>query len=1201
MILKQQNKKRTLIAMLAVILLSITAFMGVTLSANAADANTCDLVINFNSSLCSIQYATVDELPNKDTLAPEYDYVYQAIPKEAWNDMTSGKTYSIDRGDALVIKIVPMYGYTLSGEFKGEKGGLYSGGVQQTVETLPNANAIFYDSEFNDTQTFDVTCIHRTFQLQLEPEAGEAAILYKLINAEGEEIDAPNPYLSFVYGQRYDENNLLSDNGETKLTLPKAVREGYIFKGWEVVKESGTSDTPIGSDNKLSTSLQLTTDMVNTEKILVRPIFEREKFDVTVIDYVVQDSTSQNISYVIDESLGGKANGYTWKVEMGVRIDPLVDGPTVNYLGYILCGGDPGRRVNRPATPGDATNTFRRYFLPITYQISYDFNRGTAPANPVREHTFDRTTALPTPTRTGYNFTGWLVTVDGKEVGTVKTLDAKTAAYAVQDADQTIYLTAQWEPQKYEIVYDLGGGAFTDAYSTEHIYDQSTLVPDPTRAGYIFKGWYINGAEDPKTLHDSKLPGTQLPGADGTITMRARWVAKSFTVLLDGNVGDTGDTVKNLDTSFEEEITYDAILEGVLTDIPTRVGYTFKGFYTAKEGGVCYVDAKGYGTGEKWQLDGENGGEITLYAQWSPNPYDIKLEFDHDLVVSVIVDGKEYTNGDVVTVYYRTPVSIKIVTKDGYKVVELDGKELARHTAVFDGTYTHERVTDEVYTVSFEILPTINAPAFKIDYATETVVPLYGGNYPAGSYSFFIGEGEGTFWFEAEVDSNGRIRINGDLVGAIKLTEECFGSSIGIIARGRRGFEADSDLIIIAVPARPAAPDVQYSFTAKQDQITLDIATEGMFQFSISTDPNAPSAVWLDQPDFTKLADGSALTPGTAYYVFVRVKYTDVTPASLPKLPPMSFRTEPVTDEISLIPPIAVLGATLLCQITAIAFLLIRRRKTKKNAEQLYGIAPISVLAVRFLPAQGLPVVLLLAALVIIAQIILTYLIVTSDLIRRPKKEKTPKDEPMETLPEEARAEETEEDIIASGEAAMRIFDEPDEDAEREPVLTTLTDADIADPSLEDAYHITYEMEDEEDADGEFVDQDVAGAYEQIVLEGEGAEAETFDQADFIEPAPAPQYSLEDEEMAWMPEEEAAEQIDVDAAVFEYDEVAEDAETAEEAVEETVTENAEDAEDAEAVTVTEEDGEPEDIDDSYLAEHEEIVTELDDIDDSKEF
>lgn len=95
---------------------------------------------------------------------------------------------------------------------------------------------------------------------------------------------------------------------------------------------------------------------------------------------------------------------------------------------------------------------------------------------------------------------------------------------------------------------------------------------------------------------------------------------KTYVITFDPNGGTSGST-KNVTVTYgyTDYYSYGSI-------VPSRTGYTFKGFYTAKSGGVqvynasgVAVNGTGYWSSNKWSYD----GDVTLYAQWSVNTYTV--------------------------------------------------------------------------------------------------------------------------------------------------------------------------------------------------------------------------------------------------------------------------------------------------------------------------------------------------------------------------------------------------------------------------------------------------------------------------------------------------------------------------------------------------------------------------------------------------
>ena len=166
------------------------------------------------------------------------------------------------------------------------------------------------------------------------------------------------------------------------------------------------------------------------------------------------------------------------------------------------------------------------------YTITFDTNGGSEIA-PITQDYGTEITAPDNPTRKGYTFKGW-----DKEIP--ETMPA-----------ENITVKAQWEINQYTITFDTNGGSeiapITQDYGTE-----ITAPDNPTRKGYIFKGW------------DKEIPET-MPAEN--ITVKAQWEINQYTITFDTNGG-----------SEIAPITQDYGTEITAPDNPTRKGYTFKGW-----------------------------------------------------------------------------------------------------------------------------------------------------------------------------------------------------------------------------------------------------------------------------------------------------------------------------------------------------------------------------------------------------------------------------------------------------------------------------------------------------------------------------------------------------------------------------------------------------------------------------------------------
>ena len=178
------------------------------------------------------------------------------------------------------------------------------------------------------------------------------------------------------------------------------------------------------------------------------------------------------------------------------------------------------------------------------------------------------------PTKSGYAFEGWYLN------NSKYNFNSKVTS--------NITLVAKWrELVKYKVTFDSDGGSNVSAQTiTEG--EKVTKPANPTRSGYTFKEWQLNGR-----TYDFNSSVT------GSITLTAVWNAlPSYTVAFNSNGGSA--------------VSSQTIVEGNKATKPvnpTRSGYTFK----------------------EWQLNGRAydfnssvTGSITLTAVWNAKNYTIQ-------------------------------------------------------------------------------------------------------------------------------------------------------------------------------------------------------------------------------------------------------------------------------------------------------------------------------------------------------------------------------------------------------------------------------------------------------------------------------------------------------------------------------------------------------------------------------------------------
>ena len=166
---------------------------------------------------------------------------------------------------------------------------------------------------------------------------------------------------------------------------------------------------------------------------------------------------------------------------------------------------------------------------------------------------------------------------------------------------------------KAGLSFDANGGAVSIDRKVLDIGSEYGELPEATRTGYTFTGWYTEISAGQKVTKDNKL--TQ------NTTVYAQWKANTYSVLYDNNVAEhtqaSGSMVASTMTYDSKQCLKKAELQN------SDPGAHFVGWNTNADGtGTAYTDEQ-----EVLNLTAEANGSITLYAQWSYENI-VKVEFE---------------------------------------------------------------------------------------------------------------------------------------------------------------------------------------------------------------------------------------------------------------------------------------------------------------------------------------------------------------------------------------------------------------------------------------------------------------------------------------------------------------------------------------------------------------------------------------------
>lgn len=252
--------------------------------------------------------------------------------------------------------------------------------------------------------------------------------------------------------------------------------------------------------------------------------------------------------------------------------------------GYTFLGWD----IELPETmPAHNFNVVAQWKI-NEYKITFNSNGGSE-VGEITANYGDAITIPADPTREGYNFAGWDITIPESM------------------PMENLVANAIWTPEVYSITVNTVSGMI-GSYPTTYTVETGVVnIPDPTREGYTFLGWTGTGlSEATKNL---SIPA----GSMGNRNYTANWSENSYTIsyTIYGS-GATGTAPSAVTLKYSQAYTIPA-------NSFARAGYTFAGWATSAGGSVVYSAGQSISA-----MSATDGANITLYPAWRANTYTIK-------------------------------------------------------------------------------------------------------------------------------------------------------------------------------------------------------------------------------------------------------------------------------------------------------------------------------------------------------------------------------------------------------------------------------------------------------------------------------------------------------------------------------------------------------------------------------------------------
>ncbi len=412
----------------------------------------------------------------------------------------------------------------------------------------------------------------------------------------------------------FSETNVTMTVGETKTITPE-VTVGKKVKNFELTYSI------VGSSAAVDQNGNVTAVSAGTVLLVVTGNDKNAtKAQVTITITKAADPVTYTVTF---DANGGSSVASQTVTEGGVATEPAA--PTKSgytFNGWLLNGAayNFATAVNANITLV-ASWTANQGTTPATYTVTFDANGGSSVASQtVTEGGV--ATEPAAPTKSGYTFSGWLI--NGVAYNFATPVNANITLVASWTANQGT------TPTTYTVTFDANGGSSVASQTVEE-GQVATEPTAPTKSGYTFNGWLLNGA-----AYSFATP------VNANITLVASWTENStqlpkFVVTFNSNGGST---VANQTIVMGQTATQPAD--------PTKAGYIFAGWYTD----AACTNAYNFST--------PVNAKITLYAKWDKDTTEFTITFDAAGGTGV---NTTLTFSDVANVTLPTPV------KDGYTFI----------------------------------------------------------------------------------------------------------------------------------------------------------------------------------------------------------------------------------------------------------------------------------------------------------------------------------------------------------------------------------------------------------------------------------------------------------------------------------------------------------------------------------------------------
>ena len=379
--------------------------------------------------------------------------------------------------------------------------------------------------------------------------------------------------------------------GETYGELPIPVKENYAFIGW----------------------------FYNNEKIEETTRVECD------INHVLIAKYKYNTKLTVDLDDGTTTQTFNERYQEGETI-ALVAPVKTNYTftGWKIVSGNAIMSGNS-LTFGSNDVVIKALYKSNTTSITLNLDGGTISTDVSGQYTIGQTITLETPTKTGYDFSKWQITIGNSTLsGNILTIGT---------TDTTI--KAIYTAKKYTVTYNANGGTVSGTSKSVTYNAKYGTLPTPKRAGYSFLGWYT------AKTGGSKITETTIVKITSNQTIYAQWKQITYDLISKNykcKNSSSGTTPYYIEYTGNCTILNDGSGNW-------RIKFTTSGtvkFNTSMSVDIFLVGGGGGGgTGCYYYACGSGGG-----GGYTLTKKQINLEANTEYPIVIGAGGKSYTDGE---------------------------------------------------------------------------------------------------------------------------------------------------------------------------------------------------------------------------------------------------------------------------------------------------------------------------------------------------------------------------------------------------------------------------------------------------------------------------------------------------------------------------------------------------------------------------